>query len=86
MSTEDKEQPAPPPQSFAEYLPMLGTYTDIAAFLRLSRKTVYKMVCHKDFKKGIYLGRGRFNMDKLRAYIEQDGRYLNERCARINLW
>ena len=66
-------------------LPEIGTYEDMAACLKLSRKTVYKMVCHGDFKRGIYLGRGRFNIDRLKTCIEKEGTYLNERKPRINL-
>jgi len=66
-------------------LPEIGTYADIAACLKLSRKTVYKLVCLREFKKGIYLGRGRFNIERLKICIERDGTYLNERNAGIKL-
>ncbi len=63
--------------------PEIGTYEDVASCLKLSRKTVYKTVCLKEFKKGIYLGRGRFNMEKLKKCIENEGTYLNDRDKRI---
>lgn len=60
-------------------LPEIGTYSEVAAYLRYSRKTLYKLVCNKEFKKGVYLGGGRFNMDKLRKCIEMEGTFLVNR-------
>ena len=61
-------------------LPAIGTYQEVADYLKLSRKTVYKMCCKKVFARGIYLGRGRFNMSRLKECIEQKGTYLQKTC------
>lgn len=58
-------------------LPEIVTYEEVATYLRLSIKAIYQMVHRKEFRKGIYLGRGRFNMSKLRYCIDQYGTYLN---------
>ena len=59
-------------------LPVIGTYREVANYLKLSRKTIYKMTCKRQFARGIYLGRGRFNMSKLKECIEKKGTYLHE--------
>jgi excisionase family DNA binding protein len=58
-------------------LPEIVTYEEIASYLRLSRKAIYQMVHRNELKKGIYLGRGRFNMSKLRYCIDQHGTHLS---------
>lgn len=59
-------------------LPEIGDYKTVAAYLKLSRKTVYRMTSTKEFRRGIYLGRGRFNLAKLKTCIEKYGTYLSE--------
>ena len=58
-------------------LPEIVTYKEVAEYLRLSKTAVYQMVYRNEFRKGIYLQRGRFNMSKLRYCMEQYGTYLN---------
>jgi predicted DNA-binding transcriptional regulator AlpA len=58
--------------------PEIGTYSDVAQALRMSKKTIYKKVSLKHFRKGIYIGSGRFNMSKLQKCIEKDGTCWNE--------
>lgn len=57
-------------------MPEIGTYKDVASYLKLARATIYRMVCAGEFKKGIYLGRGRFNMSYLKSCIE-NGSFLH---------
>ena len=59
-------------------MPVIATYGEISDYLKLSRKTVYKMVCEKRFRPGIYIGQGRFNMSRLRDDIEKRGSYLRD--------
>ncbi len=54
-------------------------YDDVAAFLRLSKKTIYKMTCQKRFPIGVYLGQGRFNFSRLKECIEKNGTYLRKK-------
>ena len=61
--------------------PEIGKYADVAAALRLSIKTIYKMTCKKVFARGIYLGRGQFNMSRLKECIEKNGTYLKQAAA-----
>ena len=60
-------------------MPEIGTTEDMARILRLKRRTVYNMVCRKDFRKGIYLGRGRYNLSRLKQCIEESASYLRAR-------
>ena len=60
-------------------LPEIGTYAEVAAYLRLSIRTCYKMSCRRDFAHGIYLGRGRFNLARLKHCVEEKGTYLKDR-------
>ena len=62
-------------------MPEIGTYAEVAAYLRLSRKTVYKMCSQDTFRKGVYLGRGRFNLSRLKECIEKNGTYLRDKRA-----
>lgn len=48
----------------------LGSYEEVATLLNLSRQTVYGMTSTKKFPLNVYLGHGRFNMDKLEQHIE----------------
>lgn len=57
-------------------MPEIGTYSEVSAYLKYSRKTLYKLVCKGEFKRGIYLGGGRFNLNKLRKCIELEGSIL----------
>jgi len=57
-------------------MPAIGTYNEVAAYLRLKRSTIYKMTHRGAFKPGIYIGQGRFNMDRLRKCIDEEGSYL----------
>lgn len=58
-------------------LPEIGDYNTVAAYLKLARKTLYRMTSQGEFRRGIYLGRGRFNLAKLKMCIEKYGTYLN---------
>lgn len=62
-------------------MPEIATYAEVAQYLKLSRRTVYKMCSLGDFRRGVYLGRGRFNMSRLRDCIEREGSYLKDRRA-----
>lgn len=53
----------------------LGTYDEVATLLRLSRRTVYQMTYQKRFPAGVYLGKGRFNMDKLEKHLLEGSLY-----------
>lgn len=55
--------------------PMIGKAADVAAILRKSKKTIQNMVTRERFKKGVYIGDGRFNLSRLKEFIEQ-GSYL----------
>lgn len=59
-------------------MPAIGTYTDVAGYLKLARRTLYKMTCERRFRQGIYLGGGRFNLSRLRECIEKHGSYLRQ--------
>ena len=48
----------------------LGTYDDVSKLLSLSIRTLYRMVYSDELPAGIYLGRGRFNMDKIIKHID----------------
>ena len=62
-------------------LPEIGTFEDVMRYLKLARQTIYRMACKKEFRHGIYLGRGRFNMHKLKYCIEKHGSYLREKIG-----
>ena len=62
-------------------MPVIATYEDVAAYLKLSKKTVYKMVCEGVFPSGVYIGHGRFNLTRLADHIDKHGSFLRKKAA-----
>lgn len=62
-------------------MPTIGTYEDVAQYLKLQKSTVYRMTCRKEFRPGIYIGQGRFNMSRLAECI-QNGTHLQKQWKR----
>lgn len=50
--------------------PLIG-YEETAALLGLAKQTVYGLVSKRCLPKNVYLGRGRFNKDKILYHIER---------------
>jgi hypothetical protein len=48
----------------------LGKYVDVAKVFQVSKDTIYKWVYLDKFPKNVYVGAGRFNMDKMEYHIE----------------
>jgi len=58
--------------------PKLANYEEVAEVLRLKKSTVYKMVHFRMFPPGVYLRHGRFNLTRLKEYIEAHGTFLTK--------
>jgi len=58
--------------------PQLANYAEVAALLKLSKSTIYKMVHYRMFPPGVYLRHGRFNLTRLKEYIERNGTFLTK--------
>jgi len=58
--------------------PQLANYAEVAALLKLSKSTVYKMVHFRMFPPGVYLRHGRFNLTRLKESIERNGTFLTK--------
>ena len=58
--------------------PKLANYEEVAEVLRLKKSTVYKMVHYRMFPAGVYLRHGRFNLTRLKEYIERNGTFLTK--------
>lgn len=59
-------------------LSTIGTYQDAADFLKMSKKTIYKKVSLGHFRKGIYIGSGRFNLSRLQQYLDKNESCFND--------
>jgi predicted DNA-binding transcriptional regulator AlpA len=46
-------------------MPRLGTYADMRRLTGKARPTVYKWVCKKRLKPGVYIGQGLFNLSRV---------------------
>ena len=51
-------------------MPEVGNYDDVCKLLHRSKQTVYIWACYGKFPKGVYLGKGIFNMSRLLACME----------------
>lgn len=48
----------------------LGDYSTVAKILGMSRSTLYSLTSMGRLHKGVYVGHGKFNMEKLRKHID----------------
>lgn len=51
-------------------MPEIVTSEELAAYLKVSKKTIQNMVSREELLEGIYIGRDRYNMTKLKQYLE----------------
>ena len=59
-------------------MPEIATTSEIRRYLRVPAPTLYRWMSKGHFRRGIYLGRGRFNMQKLKYCIEKYGTFLTK--------
>lgn len=50
-------------------MPEIATTEQVAEYLKLEQRTVYNYTGSKAWVKGVYLGRGRYNMTRLKEAI-----------------
>jgi hypothetical protein len=50
-------------------MPEIATPQQVAEYLQISVRTVHNMTGRREWRDGIYIGRARYNMDKLREYM-----------------
>ena len=48
-------------------MPEIATPQQVAEYLQISVRTVHNMTGRREWRDGIYMGRARYNMDKLRV-------------------
>ena len=48
-------------------MPEIATPQQVAEYLQISVRTVHNMTGRREWRDGIYIGRARYNMDKLRS-------------------
>lgn len=51
-------------------MPEIGTADDVAGYLNVSKRTVYNLTAQGLWCPGIYIGRGKYNIDRLKLCIE----------------
>lgn len=61
--------------------PDIGTVDDVARLLKYSKKTVYKWTSAHAFPRGVVIGRGRYNLTRLRESIEKGETFLTRKAA-----
>jgi len=67
--------------STEQLFPDIGTVSDVARLLKYSKKTVYKWTSARAFPRGVVIGRGRFNLTRLRESIEANACFLTRKAA-----
>lgn len=50
-------------------MPEIATPQQVAEYLQISVRTVHNMTGRGEWRDGIYMGRARYNMDKLREHM-----------------
>ena len=50
----------------------IGTYSDVAGLLCLSKQTIYGYTSSRVFPQNVYLGRGRFNLNAIEEHIQNN--------------
>lgn len=61
----------------------LGSYDDVSKILGMSRSTLYGMTSMGRLHRGVYVGHGKFNMEKLRKHIDDCTLFVTAQPRRI---
>jgi len=57
-------------------LPEIVNYSDMTRLTKKSYSTLSRWACRGDFRPGVYMGRGMFNLRQFKFWTEKTGTFL----------